>query len=95
MQEDYGWKLVWGEVFRPPRNAIALSVLVGNGAQLTTMVGVTLGVCLIIPTAPLHLIHAIPSVRIIGFPFAIKSRLSRYGDAHMLDSIWIVGLCMC
>lgn len=43
MQEDYGWKLVWGEVFRPPRNAIALSVLVGNGAQLTTMVGVTLG----------------------------------------------------
>ncbi|KAF8588664.1 endosomal P24A protein [Ramaria rubella] len=42
VQEDYGWKLVWGEVFRPPRNIMALSILVGNGAQLTTMVGVTL-----------------------------------------------------
>lgn len=42
VQEDYGWKLVWGEVFRPPRNVMALSILVGNGAQLTTMVGVTL-----------------------------------------------------
>ncbi|KAF8520357.1 endosomal P24A protein [Hysterangium stoloniferum] len=42
VQEDYGWKLVWGEVFRSPRNLMALSVLVGNGSQLTSMVGVTL-----------------------------------------------------
>ncbi|KIJ39874.1 hypothetical protein M422DRAFT_32479 [Sphaerobolus stellatus SS14] len=42
VQEDYGWKLVWGEVFRTPRNLMALSVVVGNGAQLTTMVLVTL-----------------------------------------------------
>ncbi|GJJ06260.1 hypothetical protein Clacol_000451 [Clathrus columnatus] len=42
IQEDYGWKLIWGEVFRTPRHLMALSVLVGNGAQLITMIGVTL-----------------------------------------------------
>lgn len=43
VQEDFGWKLVHGEVFRAPRWPIALSVLVGNGAQLVTMAGITLG----------------------------------------------------
>lgn len=42
VQEDWGWKLVHGEVFRTPQHAMALSVLVGNGAQLSAMVGVTL-----------------------------------------------------
>ena len=43
IQEDWGWKLVHGEVFRTPRNPMALSIMVGNGAQLCAMVGVTLG----------------------------------------------------
>ena len=42
VQEDFGWKLVHGEVFRAPMNRIVLSVIVGNGAQLCAMVGVTL-----------------------------------------------------
>ncbi|KAJ7084421.1 hypothetical protein B0H15DRAFT_396482 [Mycena belliarum] len=42
VQEDWGWKLVHGEVFRTPRNPMVLSVMVGNGAQLCAMVGVTL-----------------------------------------------------
>jgi len=42
VQEDFGWKLVHGEVFRSPRWPTALSVLVGNGAQLVTMTGITL-----------------------------------------------------
>jgi len=42
VQEDWGWKLVHGEVFRTPPNGLILSVLVGNGAQLCAMVGVTL-----------------------------------------------------
>ncbi|KAF8322305.1 endosomal P24A protein [Clavulina sp. PMI_390] len=42
VQEDFGWKLVHGEVFRTPRWPIALSVLVGNGSQLVTMFGITL-----------------------------------------------------
>jgi transmembrane 9 superfamily protein 2/4 len=43
VQEDYGWKLVHGEVFRTPQNPLLLSVFVGNGAQLGAMAGVTLG----------------------------------------------------
>ncbi|KAF8810668.1 endosomal P24A protein [Phlegmacium glaucopus] len=42
VQEDWGWKLVHGEVFRSPRNPLILSILVGNGAQLSAMVAVTL-----------------------------------------------------
>ncbi|THH30769.1 hypothetical protein EUX98_g3418 [Antrodiella citrinella] len=42
VQEDWGWKLVHGEVFRTPRQHMLLSVMVGNGSQLCAMVGVTL-----------------------------------------------------
>lgn len=40
--EDSGWKLVHGDVFRPPRNGLILAVLVGNGAQLFMMTGFTI-----------------------------------------------------
>ena len=43
IQEDWGWKLVHGEVFRTPQNPMVLAVMVGNGAQLSAMIGVTLG----------------------------------------------------
>ena len=42
VQEDSGWKLVHGDVFRPPQHSLILSVLVGNGAQLFTMTGFTI-----------------------------------------------------
>ncbi|RKO85229.1 transmembrane 9 superfamily member 2 [Blyttiomyces helicus] len=41
-QEDYGWKLVHADVFRPPPHRMALSILVGNGSQLLAMAAVTL-----------------------------------------------------
>lgn len=43
IQEDSGWKLVHGDVFRCPKSPLLLSVLVGNGAQLFMMTGVTVG----------------------------------------------------
>lgn len=43
LQEDYGWKLCHGEVFRPPRKRMILAVLVGSGAQLAAVFSVTLG----------------------------------------------------
>ena len=46
VQEDFGWKLVHGEVFRPPRRRMLLSVAVGSGMQLVAMSGVTLCECL-------------------------------------------------
>ncbi|KAI8327012.1 hypothetical protein EDC96DRAFT_453665 [Choanephora cucurbitarum] len=42
VQEDYGWKLVHGDVFRPPQRPMFLSVLVGSGAQILAMTGLTL-----------------------------------------------------
>lgn len=43
VQEDFGWKLVHGEVFRAPERPMLLSVAVGSGAQLVAMTAVTLG----------------------------------------------------
>ncbi|WFD44865.1 hypothetical protein MPSI1_003536 [Malassezia psittaci] len=42
IQEDYGWKLVHGEVFRPPSSPMLLSVMAGTGAQLLAIAVVTL-----------------------------------------------------
>ncbi|KAJ3390120.1 hypothetical protein HDU84_007945 [Entophlyctis sp. JEL0112] len=41
-QEDFGWKLVHGDVFRTPVHSIFLSVMVGSGAQLFVMTCMTL-----------------------------------------------------
>jgi transmembrane 9 superfamily member 2/4 len=43
VQEDSGWKLVHGDVFRPPKLPLPLSVLIGNGTQLFLMTGFTIG----------------------------------------------------
>jgi transmembrane 9 superfamily protein 2/4 len=43
IQEDSGWKLVHGDVFRCPKSPLLLSVLLGNGTQLFVMTGVTVG----------------------------------------------------
>ncbi len=42
MQKNFGWKLVHGDVFRPPTAIMLLSVLSGTGLQLLMMVFVTL-----------------------------------------------------
>ncbi|VVT58768.1 uncharacterized protein SAPINGB_P006374 [Magnusiomyces paraingens] len=42
IQEDSGWKLVHGDVFRSPKNRMLLSVFLGSGAQLFFMGGATL-----------------------------------------------------
>ncbi len=42
VQEDSGWKLVHGDVFRSAPHPLLLSVLLGNGAQLFIMTGLTL-----------------------------------------------------
>ncbi|CAF4062722.1 unnamed protein product [Rotaria magnacalcarata] len=40
--EEFGWKLVHGDVFRPPNRGMLLAVLVGNGVQLVIMSLITL-----------------------------------------------------
>uniref|UniRef100_A0A8C9TWL9 Transmembrane 9 superfamily member n=1 Tax=Scleropages formosus TaxID=113540 RepID=A0A8C9TWL9_SCLFO len=41
-QEESGWKQVHGDVFRPPRNGMVLSVFLGQGAQIFIMTFITL-----------------------------------------------------
>jgi len=41
-QEEFGWKLVHGDVFRPPSWGMLLSVFLGNGVQLFFMTLTTL-----------------------------------------------------
>lgn len=44
--EETGWKLVHGDVFRPPRQTTFLVVLVGSGIQLFCMSLIIIGKCL-------------------------------------------------
>lgn len=41
-QEEFGWKLVHGDVFRAPRKGMLLSVFLGSGSQIFCMTLVTL-----------------------------------------------------
>ncbi|CAF5021363.1 unnamed protein product, partial [Rotaria sp. Silwood1] len=41
-KEQFGWKLIDGDVFRPPQKGILLSTLVGNGIQITMTFLITL-----------------------------------------------------
>uniref|UniRef100_A0A667IGA8 Transmembrane 9 superfamily member n=1 Tax=Lynx canadensis TaxID=61383 RepID=A0A667IGA8_LYNCA len=41
-QEDFGWKLLHGDVFRPPRSRMLLSVFLGQGTQVLIMTFITL-----------------------------------------------------
>jgi transmembrane 9 superfamily protein 3 len=38
VSEESGWKLVHGDVFRPPRSLALLSALVGVGTQLSALI---------------------------------------------------------
>lgn len=42
IQEDSGWKLVHGDVFRTPKHTLLLSVFLGNGSQIFVMTGFTI-----------------------------------------------------
>jgi len=41
-QEEFGWKLVHGDVFRSPRHGMLLSVFLGSGVQVFCMTVITL-----------------------------------------------------
>jgi transmembrane 9 superfamily protein 2/4 len=47
MREETGWKLVYGDVFRPPPAATILSVYCGSGVQLMIMSVLTLAAALL------------------------------------------------
>ncbi|XP_039073074.1 transmembrane 9 superfamily member 2-like isoform X2 [Hyaena hyaena] len=42
VQDDFGWKLLHGDIFRPPRYRMLLSVFLGQGTQVLVMTFITL-----------------------------------------------------
>lgn len=42
ISDESGWKLVHGDVFRPPKNRLLLSVFVGSGVQIFAMTFITI-----------------------------------------------------
>lgn len=46
VSDESGWKLIHGDVFRPPKNKMLLSVLVGSGVQILLMTLVTIAFAL-------------------------------------------------
>jgi len=45
-QEESGWKQVHGDVFRPPKMGMLLSVFLGQGCQIFIMTFITLCKCI-------------------------------------------------
>lgn len=41
--EEFSWKLLHGDVFRPPKKGMLLSVMLGSGSQIFFMVFLSLG----------------------------------------------------
>ena len=40
--EETGWKLVHGDVFRPPQHSRFFAAIIGSGIQLLCMIGITI-----------------------------------------------------
>lgn len=88
IQEDFGWKLVHGEVFRAPSNPMALAVLSGNGAQLCAMLSVTLGMCHTDSIQNgLMTRSRLSSFCFTGLSLSVKSRFVGNSDDGFLDAI--------
>ena len=66
VSEESGWKLVHGDVFRPPRNLVLLSAVVGTGAQLALLI---LLVILFAIAATLYIgyVIAVSSLRVVNY----------------------------
>jgi Endomembrane protein 70 len=83
VQEDSGWKLVHGDVFRAPKYPLLLSVFLGSGAQLFVMTGITIGMFQSNPHSsfcPFAQANTIffSSICAFGIPISLESRLSRH-----------------
>lgn len=77
VQEDSGWKLVHGDVFRAPKNRMLLSVFLGSGAQLFFMTGGTMFFALLGFLSPSNR-GSLTTVMIIFYTFWIYWRLRLY-----------------
>lgn len=91
VQEDYGWKLVHGDVFRPPTRSMLLAVFVGSGTQLIAMTALTLGKIRLF--IRLHSIDCLQRATISlccpWLPLAIQPWFAGYCDGYFLHGLWM------
>eukprot|EP00581_Thalassiosira_minuscula_P007145 CAMPEP_0183703914 /NCGR_PEP_ID=MMETSP0737-20130205/1458_1 /TAXON_ID=385413 /ORGANISM="Thalassiosira miniscula, Strain CCMP1093" /LENGTH=721 /DNA_ID=CAMNT_0025930717 /DNA_START=27 /DNA_END=2192 /DNA_ORIENTATION=+ len=86
-QEETGWKLVHGDVFRPPQSyPLLLSVLVGTGAQIGSAFFITLLACMMRMLNPIKKGQALTAVIVLyvlcgGVGGYVSSRLYKFCDA--------------
>lgn len=90
MQEDWGWKLIHGEVFRSPRYPLTLSVFVGNGSQLAVMAVVTLGEVPFVQDDHHCKLNSLYSFCSAGFPVSVQPRVFGYCHDGLLVNLWMV-----
>ena len=86
-QEETGWKLVHGDVFRPPQShPLLLSVLVGTGAQIGSAFFITLLASMLRMLNPIKKGQALTAVIILyvlcgGVGGYVSARLYKFCDA--------------
>mmetsp|Transcript_135274 Transcript_135274/g.201175 ORF Transcript_135274/g.201175 Transcript_135274/m.201175 type:complete len:626 (+) Transcript_135274:22-1899(+) len=79
-QEETGWKLVHGDVFRPPPFRMVLSVLIGSGVQVGTMSIITLVFALLGFLSPANRGGLMTAVVVL---FLLMALFSGYFSARM------------
>jgi transmembrane 9 superfamily protein 2/4 len=84
VQEDSGWKLVHGDVFRTPSHPLLLSVFLGNGAQLFVMAGFTIAFAMLGFLSPSNR-GSLGSIMIILY--TILGFVGGYASARMYKSL--------
>ena len=86
-QEETGWKLVHGDVFRPPQSyPMLLSVMVGTGAQIGSAFFITLCASMLRMLNPIKKGQALTAVIVLyvlcgGVGGYVSSRLYKFCDA--------------
>ncbi len=73
---ETGWKLVHGDVFRPPSHPMALSVLIGSGVQIIGMTVITMGIVSVY--IPCVMLTFLVSICCVGFPLSCATRNACY-----------------
>lgn len=84
VQEDVGWKLVHGEVFRSPQRVMLLSAFTGSGVQLVCIAAVTLVFALFGFLSPANR-GGLATMLLIGW--TLFSAVSGYVSARVFGSM--------
>ncbi|KAJ1725213.1 Transmembrane 9 super member 2, partial [Coemansia biformis] len=89
LQEDFGWKLVHGDVFRAPLHFELLAVILGSGYQLFWMVLTTLVVALLGFLSPSSRGSLVTAMLVLFIMFGFSAG---FNSAHMYHSFGGVSL---